>query len=203
MWITLSCVFLLLRVILLYVICIENQGWKMFKNKFLNNCFVLVIIAFCSSLSFAAIPAKVKMDSKSQTLWAELTGKNIQKLDDQGIYSEVVAHYQTRDVRGLKFYLEALIKRFPTSPYADNALYLGGQLALETKNYPDALRHFQKLTQFYPLSNRMVAAQFSKGIAYKKMNLEPQARKVFFELRKKYPGSPESFRAETELKLIR
>lgn len=148
------------------------------------------------------IHSPLKTSQSSNPLWQELTGENFDKLDDQGFYSEVVAHYQTRDAKGLNRYLEAMLKRFPNSPYADNALFLGGELALELKNYPEALKHFQKITRFYPLSNRAVAALFAKGMAYRKMNLEAQAKKVFFDLRMKYPGSPESFRAEAELKLI-
>lgn len=170
---------------------------------------MIKIMAIICGLSFLvlntamAIPQKPKVDGKSDALWAELTGKDIRKLDDVGLYSEILANYQVRDVKGLRLHLESLLKRFPTSPYADNALYLGGQLALEMKNYPEALKHFQKIMQYYPQSNKVVSATFAKGMAYKKMNLDIQAKKVFFELRKKYPGSPEYFRAETELKLFR
>ena len=164
---------------------------------------LLCLLSFFVLQAAQAVPQKPKLDTKSDALWAELTGKDLRKLDDVGLYSEVLAHYQVRDVKGLRLHLEALLKRFPTSPYADNALYLGGQLALEMKNYPEALRYFQKIVQYYPQSNKVVSASFAKGLAYKKMNLEMQAKRVFFDLRKKYPGSPESFRAETELKLFR
>lgn len=166
--------------------------------------FLLTIFVFSAA---QAVPQRKKLGEKSevknQALWAELTGKDVRKLDDVGLYSEILANYQVRDFKGLRIHLETLLKRFPTSPYADNALYLGGQLALEIKNYPEALKHFQRIVQYYPQSNKMVSATFAKGLAYKKMNLDIQAKKVFFDLRKKYPGSPESYRAESELKLIR
>jgi TolA-binding protein len=174
-----------------------------------SAAFLFLTLIF--SQGAEAVPQKTRPSSPSKkgsevsrgsALWQELTGENLDKLDDKGLYSEVVAQYQIRDVKGLSRYVEALLSRYPSSPYADNALFLGGELALEMKNYPEALRYFQRVTRSYPLSNRVVAAQFAKGMAYKKMNLEAQAKRVFFELRTKYPGSPESFRAEVELKLI-
>lgn len=175
-----------------------------FSAAFLFFTFILLQVAEAVPQKTRPIsPVKTGSEvSKGSALWQELTGENLDKLDDKGFYSEVVAQYQIRDAKGLSRYVEALLSRYPTSPYADNALYLGGELALEMKNYPEALRYFQKVTRLYPLSNRVVAAQFAKGMAYKKMNLDAQAKRVFFEVRTKYPGSPESFRAEVELKLI-
>jgi TolA-binding protein len=164
---------------------------------------LFLILATLFSHRSEAVPEKPKLKPQGSALWQELTGENLEKMDDQTLYSEAVGHYQARDPKALARYLATLIRRFPASPFADNALFLGGELALEMKNYPEALRYFHQITRLYPLSNRVVAAQFSKGIAYKKMNLEIQAKKVFFELRRKYPGSPESFRAEAELKLFR
>jgi outer membrane protein assembly factor BamD (BamD/ComL family) len=178
----------------------------------IKNTAIYFLVTFILLQRTEAVPQKtlirVPQGQSSRApqgseLWQELTGENLNKFDDKRFYSEIIAQYHTRDAKGLSRYLEALLRRYPASPYADNALYLGGELALEMKNYPDALRYFQRITRSYPLSNRVVAAQFSKGIAYKKMNLDVQAKKVFYELRMKYPGSPESFRAETELKLIR
>lgn len=151
----------------------------------------------------AAIPNSAKEEAKKQALVAELTGKDLAKMDDLGLYSELLVHYKTRDERAMKNLTGLLIKKYPQSSYADNALYLTGELNLELRNYAEALKNFQQVLKSYPQSNRAVAAYFSKGIAYKKMNLDTLAKKVFFEVRKKYPGSPEFFRAETELKLFK
>ncbi|HEY8269998.1 MAG TPA: tetratricopeptide repeat protein, partial [Pseudobdellovibrionaceae bacterium] len=95
------------------------------------------------------------------------------------------------------------ITRFPSSPYADNVLYLAGRRAFSAKNYAEAIKYYQKVITQYSRSNKAVAAKFAKAVTYKKMNLEPQAEGVLNDLRRRYPGSPEAFRAENELKLMR
>ena len=75
-------------------------------------------------------------------------------------------------------------------------------MALQNRSYPEALRDFQKISKNYPNSNKAVSAQFSKAITYKRLNLPAESKRVFKEVMAKYPGSPESFRAEAELKLF-
>jgi TolA-binding protein len=98
--------------------------------------------------------------------------------------------------------VQTFLNKYPRSHFADNVLYLQGQLALQNKNYAEALRNFQKITKLYPHGNKAVSAQFSKAMTYKRLNLTAEVRRVLKELRVKYPGSPEYFRAEAELKLL-
>lgn len=133
----------------------------------------------------------------------ELTGRDENTLSDVELYSEIVAAYQSQDEIGLKSRLQKFMSRYSTSSFADNALYLAGRQALENKNYGEAIRFFQRVQADYPRGNRSVAAQFSKAMAYKRMHLEPQARRAFHEVIQKYPGSPESFRADSEIRLLK
>lgn len=135
-------------------------------------------------------------------LMIELTGQDQSSMTDVELYSELVAAYQARDEIGFKSRLQKFMSRHSKSPFADNALYLAGRMALESKAYGEAIKYFQRVTTEYPRSNRVVSAQFAKAMAYKKMNLESQARKVFREIMQKYPGSPESFRADGEMRLL-
>ncbi len=144
--------------------------------------------------------AAVKDEKK---LLIELTGKDYGKLSEQALYSELISSYQAQDE--LQFYtqLDSFLAKYKKSSYIDNALYLAGRLALEKKNYARAVYYFDRVIKSYPASNKVVSAEFSKGLAYRKMDLAPLALKVFQRVHKQYPGSPESFRAENELKLMR
>ena len=154
------------------------------------------------SLPPMAIASSDKSMSK-EALLVELTGKDISKESDAAIYAEIAGAYQADDEIGFKSRMQSLLTRFPRSDYADNALYLAGRMAMDHRNYAEALKYFQKILQDYPNGNKAVSAEFAKGIAYKKMNLPQIAKDVLGDVKKKYPGSPESFRAENELKLIK
>ncbi|MES3038468.1 MAG: tetratricopeptide repeat protein [Bdellovibrionota bacterium] len=168
--------------------------------KLHHGVFCLLII----TLTQFAQAAKPSVNSMAkQNLIIELTGKDPSKMTDVGLYSELVATYQSNNEIAFKSRLQSFMQNYSKSTYADNALFLAGRMALENKNYPEALRYFHRITVQYPNSNKVVAAQFSKAVAYKKMNLNPQAKKVFTEITRKYPGSPEGFRAQNEIRLIR
>ena len=136
-------------------------------------------------------------------LMIELTGKDPSKVDEATLYSEIVNAYRSNDEIGFKSRMQTFMTRFSASAYADNVLYLAGRMAFSNKNYAEAIKYYQKVITQYPRSNKVVAAEFAKALAYKKMNLESQAKFVFQDLRKKYPGSPESFRAENEMKILK
>lgn len=171
---------------------------KHIKNlSLLTISFYLVL--FSSSQSFA----EIKKQSQREALLAELTGKNVAAMNDSSIYAEVVGAYQSNDSVTLKSRLQSLLKRYPQSEYADNALYLAGRNAMEQRNYADALKYFSQVIERYPNGNKVVSAQFAKAMTYRKMNLDPMAKQVLADLKKKYPGSPESFRADNELKMIK
>jgi TolA-binding protein len=165
------------------------------QNFILTLTFVL---SLCAVDSAFAAPKKV---AAKEALMIELTGKDPSKIDETTLYSEIVAAYRRNDEIGFKSRLQTFMTRFSNSSYADNVLYLAGRMAFSNKNYPESIKYYQKVISQYPRSNKVVAAKMAKGLAYKKMNLAPQAKFVFDDLRKKYPGSPEAFRAENEMKI--
>jgi TolA-binding protein len=73
-------------------------------------------------------------------------------------------------------------------------------MAVEHSNFPEAIRYFARIEKEYPNSDKAASARFAKAMTYKKMNLPQFAKRSLAEVRAKYPGSPESFRADAELK---
>lgn len=170
-----------------------------------SSLFLTFGLSLSVSLSTLAATKSVQSqkESKRDALMIELTGKDPSKIDDVTLYSELVKAYRANDEIGFKSRLQTFMTRFSNSSYADNALYLAGRMAFENKNYGEAIKYYQRVVTQYPRSNKVVGAKLAKGIAYKKMNLQPQAKSVFADLRKRYPGSPEAFRAENELKILK
>lgn len=162
----------------------------------------MVLFIFPHAVSAKPAKTSAKGDLNREALLIELTGKDDNTMSDVELYSEIVAAYQARDKAGMKSRVQKFMSRHAKSPFADNALYLAGRMALDQKSYGEALKYFNRVATEYPRSNRVVSAQFAKAIAYKKMNLDGEARRAFREVIQKYPGSPESFRADGEMRML-
>jgi TolA-binding protein len=161
----------------------------------------------CFSLGAAAKSMRSDTQSaskgiSSQSLLVELTGQDVTKEDDLTMYSQMVNSFQKDDEIGLKSRLQSLLQRFPQSIYSDNALYLAGRMAVDHKDYAEAIKFFSQIERDYPKSNKVTAAKFAKAMTYKAMNLPELSTQVLNEVRSNYVGSPESFRANAELKII-
>lgn len=158
----------------------------------------LVVLSSSNSRAIRSSGETLNRDELMKELMGPTKGK-----DDITLYSEIVAFYQSNDQRRLKHRLQSLMTQFPQSHFIDNALYLAGRQSMENRNYPEAIKYFQKVIKDYPQSNRMVSAEFAKAMTYKKMNLGVQSKSVLKDIQKRFPGSPESFRAQSEMKLAR
>ncbi len=160
-----------------------------------------LILGVFGALTSAAVVNKTRTNNYDD-LVKELEGIKDSKSDLE-YYSEIISDYQAGKYRNLSIRLKGFAKKFPKSPFIDNAYYLAGKMALEEKNYKDSVGYFQRVISEFPMSNKVVAAKFGKAMAYRSMNLNNQSLAIFNEIRRKHPQSPEYFRAETEMKLVR
>lgn len=172
------------------------------KSRSSGRCLSLFMCLQISIFSSVVYGAKAPQLHKEIDLRAELTGKNLKHMSDDELYVEFLSQYQRHDRIGMKRAMDMMLQKHRSSPHADNTLYIMGYSALEKKQFAEALNHFQFLLKNYPGSNKAVSAEFAKGVAYKNMKLKDLAQKSFMKVRQKFPGSPESFRAESELKLL-
>lgn len=170
-----------------------------------SNVGKFMLVMFFVSISIAtqaAKPALLKKLTEQERLIVELTGKDIKKLSDVEVYGALIdADYANNDI-AFKSRLQTLLTDFKNSPLADNALYLAAKRSMMQKDFAGALRHISRIEKDYPRSNKLVSAQLLKALCYKNIGLSEQSKKVFVEVRTRFPGSPESFRAGTELQLL-
>lgn len=140
---------------------------------------------------------------ENDRLYFELSGEKYENLNSQQIYEKIIEKYRSNDFKALETYTSLLLTKYPKSHFADNALYLEGMLAFSIKSYAKSLECFQKIISMYPNGNKAVSALFAKGILYKKMNLKSESENVLTNIKTKYPGSPESLRADAEIKILK
>lgn len=177
--------------------------------KHLRVCTLLIfsVLAGLSTAASAEVKnkaaAKNRTSAAQQSLLVELTGKDVSKENDMSLYAEMVSAYQRNDEISFKSRLQSMLERFPNSIYADNALFLAGRFAVDNKNYPQAIKYFSRVEKEYPRSSSVAAARYAKAMTYKRMNLPEFAKASLKDVRARYPGSPESFRADTELQLTK
>lgn len=124
------------------------------------------------------------------------------KMSEGDLYAELVKSYDmNNEIRFFSRY-QAFMRNYARGPLADDAMYLAGLFSLSNKNYGPSLKYFNQILKQYPSSNKTSSALFGKGIALKKMNLVDESKLALAEVQRKFPGSPEAFRAEGELKIL-
>jgi len=125
-----------------------------------------------------------------------------EKTGEHFLYSKILETYRTKNQIELERSTQLLIKSYPESVFADNAVYLGGLLAFENQDYKAALAKFDQLLRDYPRSNKAVAAMFAKASVEKRLGRTRDAKRGFIQVRDLFPGSPEAARVSVELKLL-
>lgn len=147
--------------------------------------------------AYRVVPQKKKLDYSPKIF------SQAEKLSERDLYAELLNSYNRNDMIRFQSYQRSFMKRFKNSPLADDAIYLSGLLQLSGKQYGPALLDFNQVLNKYPYSNKTTAALYAKGVSLKRMNLNKEAKTVFSQVIKKYPGSPESLRAKAELGTVK
>lgn len=144
-----------------------------------------------------------RVNPQEKKLRIELESGQVAHLTDSQLYGELISHFERNDEIGFQSRFQMMMSKYSHSPLADDSLYLAGLQQVGIKNYGKALKYFNRLIQDYPYGNKTGAALFAKGAVYRKMNLDSLAMTNFKDVLKRYPGSPEAFRAQAELRLLK
>jgi len=121
-------------------------------------------------------------------------------LSAQELYNTAYSDYEKGNydlaIDGLMIYRE----QFPSSPYADDALYWIGECYFSQKKYDKAIEQFNDLIIGYPLSNKIATAYLKKGFSLAEMKRKDEAIAVLKLLILKYPLEEEAKNAQEKLK---
>lgn len=121
-------------------------------------------------------------------------------LSPQEVFNTAYSDYQKGNfdlaIDGFKTYSE----QFPTSPLADNALYMIGECYFSQKKYNEAIDQFNDLILNYPQGDKMAAAYLKKGICCIELKKKDEAIAVFKLLITKYPLEEETKIAQQKIK---
>lgn len=91
--------------------------------------------------------------------------------------------------------LEILIRQYPKSDYADDALYESARAELQRDHNKEAIKLYDKLLNSYPNSNMARKAALEKAMIYYNMKDYSSAITAYKQVIKNYPGSEEAYAA--------
>jgi tol-pal system protein YbgF len=121
-------------------------------------------------------------------------------LKPEEVYNTAQADYEKGNydlaVDGFAMYRES----FPSSPKADNALYMIGECYYSQKKFAKAVDALDDLIMTYPLSDKIAAGYLKKGLALAELKKKDEAVAVLKFLMAKYPLEEEAKAAQEKLK---
>lgn len=94
----------------------------------------------------------------------------------------------------------SLVKHYPKSSLADNALYWMGEIHFSNKDYPAAVVEFNKVVNDYPGENKAPDALLKLGATYQQMGEKDKATAALKELIARYPKSEAAKKVKTKPK---
>ncbi len=121
---------------------------------------------------------------------------------DYSFYQLALVSGLQKDYAGKTNLLNRLIGKYPSSPYAVNALYEKGRSYVLMGNNQQAIATFKDLLNNYPESPVSRKAATEIGLMYYQNEQYPQAIEAYKQVVQKYPGSEEARLAMVDLKSI-
>ncbi len=114
------------------------------------------------------------------------------------LYKKAFDQYYGRDYAQAIIKFEELLKKFPTSTYADNCFYWIGECQFAIGNFAKAITGFKKVFTF-PETEKADDAQLKLGYCYLRLGDRKQAALEFKKVVSLYPDSEYTERAKEEL----
>jgi TolA-binding protein len=155
------------------------------KKRLVINVLMTALTCTFSFSTWAAIPSMQKSFPEGERL----------------IYTRLVDAYHHGRVQEVEQLRQNLEKNYPGSIHLDNAYNMVGTLQFQEGRYGEAIQTFQAVRARFPKSNKRPAALFATAMAYDRLKLPVQSKRVLTELSTEYPGSPEALRGQMFMKL--
>jgi len=101
------------------------------------------------------------------------------RADAEKQFEQALAAYKDGQVELAHQRFAQFLKRFPTHPYADNAVFWMGECRFDARDYGRAVAEYAKVLKKFPKSNKAADALFKLGVAYERLGEGAKARQVF------------------------
>lgn len=161
----------------------------------------LVLLVITLFVSYSSL-AEVRKGHRDAALLQELTGVQTGRMSESQLFSQILKEVESENLGAAQRLAKEFSQRFSKSHLSPRALYSVAQLQANKGKLTDSLRTLAQIEKNYPQSSRAVSAQFLKAMIFKKIHLPNQSSSVLKDLQKRFPGSPEAYRAQVEIQLL-
>jgi len=120
-------------------------------------------------------------------------------MSDKDIYREAFNAMDAGDLEKAKTLFEELVKQYPQSSLADNALYWIGEIYYSHNDYETAAKYFQEVMDKYPGANKVPDAMLKLALCYKGLGQYDKAVELLQRVMDEYQGTPEAAIARVKL----
>ena len=118
------------------------------------------------------------------------------------LYEEGKGAFESGQSESAKKIFQAYLEKYPKSKEADNAQFWLAETYFRDKWYEKAILEYQKVIENYPKGNKVADALWKQGLAFLNLNEKVNARLIWEELIKKFPGSSQAQLASQKLKSL-
>jgi tol-pal system protein YbgF len=126
----------------------------------------------------------------------------VKDLSDTDLYLIAKKAFDQGNYEAARQGFEDLLKRYPSSPRANNAQFWLGETYYQEKWFEKAILEYQKVIDKYPKDSKVPAALLKQGYAFLNLGDKTNARLVLRELMDKFPSSNEAAVAKKKLSEI-
>lgn len=118
------------------------------------------------------------------------------------LYEEGKKAFEAGESENAKKLFQIYLEKYPKSKEADNAQFWLAEIFFRDKWYEKAILEYQKVIENYPKGNKVADALWKQGLAFLNLNEKVNAKLIWEELVKKFPGSSQAQLASQKLKSL-
>ncbi len=119
--------------------------------------------------------------------------------EDARAQSAALALLEAGKLREARGKLQDFLRRFPTSPLADDAQYWIGETYYQERRYDKAILEYDKVVINYAKGDKVPSALLKQGLAFLALGDKASAKQLLNQLINDYPNLPEAATARSRL----
>ncbi len=153
--------------------------------------------------SLEKVPEKkepVKLEKKPVKI---IVKKTIKKESVTTIYKRAYQEFRNKRYKKAIQFFNRIVKQYPESKLANNALYWTGEIYYDLKKYETAIVFFKRLMKRYPKGNKVPDATLKAGYAFLSLGNKKQAKIYFTRVVSNFPFSRAGAIAEKKLSRLK
>lgn len=150
-----------------------------------------------------ANPVKQSSNSPEAQLGTPIEIHNAPVAEDERLYREAYDQFKNGNFDQSTAFFEDMLKSFPQSTLAADAIYWIGETKLAQKKYEEAVLQFDRVLKEFPGSKKELNALLKQGEAFEKMGDDKSAKIIYQRVINDYPHTAQGRIASSKLKASR